>query len=168
MTRRRAVAATGPLGPMALLPEDPPGCAIIVPARPRTPDRTTLKHLFALTLLALLAGPAAAEWTEVGGNDDITFYADTATLTHVGATSTMWTLVGSKVERSHGGVKFSSIKTRFEFDCAGQRVRELETSFHSGTLADGAMVGGYAETGRWETLVEGTVKEGLAQIACQK
>ena len=130
-------------------------------------ERTALKKLLALALLAALSGHAA-EWTALGGNDELTFYADTATLTQAGATSTMWTLVGSKVERSQGAVKFSSVKTKFEFDCAGPRMRELETSFHAGPLADGAMVGSYKEPGRWEPVAEGSIKDGLAQIACAK
>jgi hypothetical protein len=131
-------------------------------------ERTALKKLLALALLAALSGHAAAEWTALGGNDELTFYADTATLTQGDATSTMWTLVGSKAERSQGTVKFSSVKTKFEFDCAGPRMRELETSFHAGPLADGAMVGSYKEPGRWEPVAEGSIKAGLAEIACAK
>lgn len=146
-----------------------------------------MKHLLAPTLLAVALGataadapraPAAAspaasaagavEWTAVGGNDSITFYADMASLAAEGDIATMWTLVDSKVERSQGDVRFSSVTTRFAFDCAGQRIRSLETRFHAAGMAAGAVVGRYTEEGAWEPVPEGTVKEGLAQIACQK
>ena len=112
--------------------------------------------------------PGAVEWTAVGGNDSITFYADMASLAAEGDIATMWTMVDSKVERSQGDVRFSSVTTRFAFDCAGQRIRSLETRFHAAGMAAGAVVGRYAEEGAWEPVPEGTVKEGLAQIACQK
>jgi hypothetical protein len=116
---------------------------------------------------AALSASAAAEWTEIGGNESITFYADVATLDSSGGTKKMWTLVGSKSERKYGEIKFSSIKTQFEFDCPAQKVRQLETAFYAGPLADGERVAGYADTGDWEPIVEGTVKDGLAKIACE-
>ena len=146
-----------------------------------------MKHLLAPTLLAVALGataadtpraPAAAspaasaagaiEWTAVGGNDSITFYADMGSLAAEGDIATLWTMVDSKVERSQGDVRFSSVTTRFAFDCAGQRIRSLETRFHAAGMAGGAVVGRYAEEGAWEPVAEGTVKEGLAQIACHK
>lgn len=116
---------------------------------------------------AALSAGASAEWTEIGGNDVITFYADVATLDASGGTKKMWTLVGSKTERTYGEIKFSSIKTQFEFDCPAQKVRQLETAFYSGPLADGDRVAGYADVGEWESVVEGTVKDGLSKIACE-
>lgn len=117
--------------------------------------------------VALSTG-ASAEWTEIGGNDVVTFYADVATLDVSGTTKKMWTLVGSKAERKYGEIKFSSIKTQFEFDCPAQKVRQLETAFYSGPLADGDRVAGYADAGEWEAIVEGTVKDGLSRIACEQ
>ena len=116
---------------------------------------------------AALSASAWAEWTEIGGNDNVTFYADVATLDSSGGTKKMWTLVGSKAERKYGEIKFSSIKTQFEFDCPAHKVRQLETAFYSGPRADGERVAGYADAGEWEAIVEGTVKDGLSKIACE-
>lgn len=122
----------------------------------------------ALLLLAAFAAPALAEWTELGGNGQITFYADTATRVVDGDKASMWMLVSSKTPRSTGELKFSSIRTRFEFDCGAQRVRELETHFHAGEKAEGDVVGGYTDPNDWEPLVEGSVKHEVAQLACAK
>jgi hypothetical protein len=122
----------------------------------------------AFLLLAALAAPAAAEWTEVGGNEQVTFYVDNATRAVQGDKASMWMLVSSKKPRSNGDLKFSSIRTRFEFDCSAQRVRELETHFHAGENAEGDVVGGYTEPTDWEVLPEGTVKNEVAQLACAK
>ncbi|HSV70890.1 MAG TPA: surface-adhesin E family protein [Methylibium sp.] len=127
-----------------------------------------MKQYLSTLALLLVAAPAAAEWTELGGNDTVTFYADTATLATAGGIASMWTLVSSKTPRSNGEVKFSSIRTRFEFDCAGQRIRELESRFHAGEMGEGAVVGGHAEAGAWEPLAEGSVKHEVAQLACKK
>lgn len=122
----------------------------------------------AFLLLAALAAPAAAEWTEVGGNEQVTFYVDHATRVVQGDKASMWLLVSSKTPRSNGDLKFSSIRTRFEFDCSAKRVRELETHFHAGEKAEGDVVGGYSEPGEWEALVDGSVKHEVAQLACAK
>lgn len=114
-----------------------------------------------------LSASAWAEWTEIGGNDVVTFYADVATLDASGGTKKMWSLVGSKAVRTYGEIKFSSIKTQFEFDCPAHKVRQLETAFYSGPLADGERVAGYSEASEWEAVLEGTVKDGLSKIACE-
>ncbi len=128
-----------------------------------------MKRLWLGVLAAATCGAAAAQWTEVGGNDDTTVYADVTSLGSTPAkTATMWTLVGSKTARQVGAVSFSSVKTQFEFDCAGQRLRELESAFYSGPKGDGTLVGRHAEAGAWEPVVDGTLKEGLARVACEK
>ncbi len=123
-----------------------------------------------LVSLALLlsAAPALAEWTELGGSEQVTFYADPATLASAEGTASMWTLVNLKRPRRNGEVSFSSIRARFEFDCPGQRVRELESHFHAGEMAAGAEVAGSTEAGVWEALTEGTVKHEVARLACKK
>ncbi len=121
-----------------------------------------------LLLLAAFAAPVAAEWAELGGNEQITFYADPATRAVTGDKASMWMLVSSKTPRANGDLKYSSIRTRFEFDCGAQRVRELETHFHAGEKAEGAVVAGYSDPGDWEPLVEGSVKHEVAQLACAK
>ncbi len=130
-------------------------------------ERHAVKKLWIGLMGVALGANAWAEWTEIGGNDVITFYADVATLDASGGTKKMWTLVGSKAERKYGEIKFSSIKTQFEFDCPTRKVRQLETAFYSGPLADGERVAGYAEVSEWEAVVEGTVKDGLSKIACE-
>lgn len=137
-------------------------------AAPSGAQRIALKFAPTFLLLAVLAAPAAAEWTELGGNEQITFYADTATRAVQGDKASMWMLVSSKTPRSNGELKFSSIRTRFEFDCGAKRVRELETHFHAGEKAEGDIVGGYTEPTEWEALAEGSVKEEVAQLACAK
>lgn len=129
-----------------------------------------MNKLWLGALVAVCCGAQAAEaWTSVGGNDDITFYADVGTRGNTDAqTTTMWTLVGSKTARQVGTASFSSVKTQFEFDCPGRRVRELQSAFYAGSKGDGAEVGRHAEAGAWEALVDGTLKEGLSQIACDK
>jgi hypothetical protein len=147
-----------------------PTCGIIA-GPPRATDKgIDVKKLW-LGLLAAAAcgGLAAAEWTPLGGNEETTVYADVTTLgSTTEKTTTMWTLVGSKTARQVGATSFSSIKTQFEFDCAGRRIRELQSTFYAGAKGDGAEVGRHAEAGAWEPWVEGTLKEGLSRVACEK
>lgn len=124
--------------------------------------------LICIGLVAVSAAAVAAEWTSIGGNDDIAFYADLASRKASGETVQMWSMVGSKKPRSVGEKSFSSIKTHFEFDCAGKRIRELESSFHAGPQAEGEAVGANTEASPWEPVAEGTVKEALSAVACGK
>ncbi len=141
------------------------GVAAVIPER-----STVLKSLVSLLIPAMLAlgsAPALAEWTEIGANDDVTFYADIDSLVASGPTKTMWTLIGSKTERMFGEVKFSSVKTQFEFDCPAHKARELQTAFYSGPQADGKQVAGYTDPGDWTEVDEGTLKGGLMKLACE-
>lgn len=129
-----------------------------------------LKSLAPLLIPAVLAigsAPALADWTEIGANDDVVFYADIDSLVASGPTKTMWTLIGSKTERMFGEVKFSSVKTQFEFDCPAHKARELQTAFFSGPRADGKQVAGYTDPGDWAEVDDGTLKGGLMKIACE-
>jgi hypothetical protein len=127
----------------------------------------SLVSLLIPVVLALGSAPAMAEWTEIGGNDDVVFYADIDSLVASGPTKTMWTMIGSKTERMFGEVKFSSVKTQFEFDCPANKARELQTAFFSGPRADGKQVAGYTEPGDWTEVDEASLKGGLLKIACE-
>jgi hypothetical protein len=128
--RRRGGRPRAPAGPAA-------------PAAPAAPDAA------AASSAPAASAPGAVEWTAVGGNDSITFYADLGSLAAEGDFATMWTMVDSKVQRSQGDVRFSSVTTRFAFDCAGQRIRSLETRFHAAAAWPAGVVGRYAEEGAW-------------------
>lgn len=129
---------------------------------------TTMNQALLAAALLALSGAAAAEWTPVGGNEQTTFYADLASLQAADGKARLWTMVSSAQPRKANGASYSSIRTQFEFDCAAQRVRGLQTRFHAGTLAEGEVVGSIDEAEEWEALVPGTVKDALAKVACDK
>lgn len=124
----------------------------------------------ALAALALIASilPAQAAWTELGGNEQVTFYADFDALEKAKDAVSIWTLVDSKKPRTYEGKSFNSVRTQFQFQCDGPKVREVETRFHAGAMAAGELVASYKlEEPAWEAVASGTVKDALAQELCK-
>lgn len=130
---------------------------------------TFLRPSLAALTLAALCLPAQAAWTELGGNEQVTFYADFDALEKNKEGVAIWTLVDARKPRSYEGKSFSSVRTQFEFHCEGPKVREIETRFHAGAMAGGDMVASY-KVGEpaWEAVGAGTVKDALAQELCKK
>lgn len=125
-----------------------------------------------LTLAALLAGLAPglarAAWTELGGNEQLTFFADFDAIEKTADGLVIWTLIDARQPRSHDGKTFQSVRSQFELQCAGPRIRERETRFHPRLQGEGEAVAGYrVEDPVWEAIVPETVKDALAQRACQ-
>lgn len=128
------------------------------------PVRPTL--VAALLLAALL--PAQAGWTELGGNEQLSFYADFDAVERQGGNVSVWALVDAKAPRTHEGKQFSSVMTQFEFQCAARQVRERETRFKAGAMAGGETVASYRlDAPAWEPVDAGSVKEALAQQVCE-
>lgn len=126
------------------------------------------RSALAALLLPLLALPAQAGWTELGGNEQVTFYADFDAVKQGKDAVGVWTLIDAKKARSYEGKQFHSVRTLFEFQCAGPRIRERETRFHAAAMGAGEMVASYqVEEPVWEDVSPGTVKDALAQSICK-
>ncbi|MBB1161812.1 surface-adhesin E family protein [Aquariibacter albus] len=129
---------------------------------------TFLRPALAALILSTPFLPAQAGWTELGGNEQVTFYADFDGVNKSKDAVAIWTLVDSKKPRTYEGKVFSSVRTQFEFQCAGPKVRERETRFHAGAMAAGELVASYkVEEPAWEPVTGGTVKDALAQELCK-
>lgn len=118
---------------------------------------------FGLTL------PAQAAWTEMGGNEQVTFYADFDAIEKTAEGLALWTLVDAKKPRQYEGKTFQSVRSQFELQCAGPKIRERETRFHAGLQGGGETVAGYkVDEPAWEAVSPDTVKDALAKRACQQ
>lgn len=127
-----------------------------------------MKHYGLVAVVALLSGNAAAEWTPVGGTDEIfTAYADADGIRRDGTHAHMAGLYDFKRGdiSPQGRVLFSTTVQR-EYDCAASRVRLLAHVDHSGRMGEGAAVGTGSVPGRWEQIVPGALDEAFWKIAC--
>jgi len=118
--------------------------------------------------LALCSGAAAADWTALGGGDNIYVpYADKATIHGLGANVSMAGLYDfRRGDLTPEGRPFLSTVVLREYDCRSRRVRLLSYIDFSGHMGTGSVVTGVKRTGRWEQIVEGALDEAYWQLAC--
>lgn len=123
-----------------------------------------MRKTILMMLLAVLSTNAAAEWVEVGGNEAITTYADPATISKAGDMVRMWSLGDRKTPHD----RYMSFREQYEYDCKEERVRRLDTFFHSGNMGAGAVVYANSDPLNWRPVGPGTVAGSLWIFACSK
>jgi hypothetical protein len=132
------------------------------------PAMCRLARALGALLLALLSGGAAADWTPVRSDGDIySAYADQASIRPRGANVSMSGLYDFRRRdfTPDGKGLFSTVVLR-EYDCAGRRVRLLSAISFAEHMGAGEAVSTSAETGRWESIVDGALDEAYWKIAC--
>jgi len=128
-----------------------------------------LAFWFLITLLVLSSGPAYAEWVLVSGgiSDQVkmSVYTDPDTIRRKGDLVKMWHLYDFKTMMSGS---FLSFKAQREYDCTEERSRTLATTYFSGNMGTGKMVGTNSDETKWIPDSPGSVGEGLWNAACIK
>jgi len=127
-----------------------------------------MRSLVGLALLALSASAVAA-WEAVGSGDDMTVYADRATLQKTADEARMWALLDYKTDQKDDGKAFRSAKLLHAFDCKGERAHTLYYSLHAGQMAGGVLIYSEARQGsEWRPARREVIGETLWKIACGK
>jgi hypothetical protein len=121
-------------------------------------------------LHALFCGNAAAEWTQIGGTENIyAAYADKESVRRTGENAQMLGLYDFLMaDVAVDGQPHESTIVLREYDCPGARVRLLAFVDYAGHMGAGKVVSRPAERppGRWETVVPGAMDEAFWKIAC--
>lgn len=113
------------------------------------------KKCVVLMLLTFFIGAAHAEWVHLGDGDNISVYADPATLRNDGGTQKIWAVWDFVKPEMSNGIPFQSMKTDSQIDCQGQRVRMLSTSGHPQAMGVGAEIWSSDTTSAWGSGVSG-------------
>jgi hypothetical protein len=117
-----------------------------------------------LSLLLLATGSACAEWEKVSTTAGSTFYVDRATLRKDGNLSRMWSIQDLNQRHKNGEM---SRRSRFEYDCKGERYRTLSMSTHSEPGTGGKTLISLGEDPQgWSDIPPGSVSEVELKIAC--
>ena len=117
----------------------------------------------ALTVaLALAASPAWAEWLKMGEVPDAILYIDPSSIHEDGAFSTLLTLDELKMAGPGGELSMQFLR---EFDCRQKRVRVVDASAFSGSMATGRILGREGG-GRWNSVAPGTTGEDILRFVC--
>ena len=97
--------------------------------------------LLIVALLTVFSTNVLAEWTEVGGGDGITSYADPSTIRKSGNKVKMWSLYDLRVaEKSYDGMRYLSSISQDEYDCKEETYRILALNLHSKNMGAGEVV----------------------------
>lgn len=130
-----------------------------------------MKKTILTLLLAAMSTGAMAEWVRFGSNDERVVYADPSTIRRNGNIAKMWSMHDLTVQSGKPNERHRSLKALDEFDCAGERYRNLALLFYSGQMADGKVVSSFnysGSPGDWQHVVPETGSEYGFKIACGK
>lgn len=119
-------------------------------------------------LLALPSSLVHADWTPIGGSKTVDDYADVATLRRTGPTAKMWLLQDYQVRQSlrGNGKQYGSAKVQIEFDCEGDRMRQVAVVAYAGRMGDGEAVFSNAAPLEWLPVVPESTGMARWKIAC--
>jgi len=120
----------------------------------------------------LLAQPVWAEWVETGtggeGAGALVIYVDPATVRKTPDGRRAWTMYSfDKPQPNPLGGTYHSAKTLWEVDCADERRRMLQFTWHSGQMAAGQVVASGDSPTKWSFVSPGSIAEVELQAICK-
>ncbi len=124
-----------------------------------------------MMLLAVVSSSAMAEWAEwveVGSNDNVTSYADPATIRKVGNKVKVWELVDFKTVQGSTGFQFNSAKVQTQYDSKEEQTRMLYATFHSENMGGGDVVMTHNKAAKWAPAAPDSINMTLFEFACGK
>ena len=124
-----------------------------------------MKKLFFVSLMAMLAGSAWAEWVMHSKNEEVTFYHDPATIRKDGNMRRVWELLDFRKRAAKGDM---STRMRREYDCKQERYRYLAISTHTEPMAGGTILFSSGESNSYRSIAPGTFDETIFNIVCSK
>ena len=130
-----------------------------------------MPRLILITLLILLcSGPAYAEWVKVTSNvqEEATLYVNPDTIRRKEEMVRMWVLTDYKTIRTLQDESYLSTKGKEEYDCDGERSRNLALMAFSGNMGGGKAVYSTPGEGAWVPVELETVGHIMWKFACEK
>lgn len=119
-------------------------------------------------LLAILTGPALADWQLVGTNGAGYLFADRGTINKEGNRARMTNLIDFRERQYENEYFFQSISVEVEYDCKEDQFRELSLIRHVYRMGDGVATPLPSPAGTWEPIPPGSGMRLLADVACGK
>ena len=128
-----------------------------------------MKRLFLVLILVVVSGSAVAEWSEIGGNNEVTVYIDPPTVHRSGDKAIIWTMIDYRSGKDFKNGKFLSTKIKSEFDCKKKQTRNVYMFMYSGNMGAGnVLYKGKNLNLKWNPIVPEMVGDGEFKIACGK
>jgi hypothetical protein len=92
-------------------------------------------------LMAMVSMGAFAEWVMIFRYSDADVYADPASVSRVKDKSAMWSVSDSKKDGDFLGVRYRSVKTLMEYDCARKTSLHVKSMYYKGQMGQGELSG---------------------------
>ena len=130
-----------------------------------------MNKLLIAALLTVFSTSVMAEWTRVGGNDNVTIYADLATIRKSGDRVKMWALHDFKVVQifKGNGARFLSMTTQEEYDCKEDTSKLLTANAYLKNMVAGEVVyASGAAHGEPVPVAPGSMGDDKFKVACGK
>lgn len=123
----------------------------------------------ALVLSGITCG-AMETWIRIDSMDILdgyTVYVDKTSAVREQTMVNMWHLIDFKVVKSIEGKSFFSLKGKEEYDCIGDRHRQLAFTWHSKAMGAGEVVLASHSPGDWLPVLPRSIGLSLWEFACQ-
>jgi Surface-adhesin protein E len=127
-----------------------------------------MRKIILTLVLSVVCGNTMAEWTDVGGNDYSTVFADPASIRKVDNYEEMFSLYDTDIAETIGDISFMSSKSLDEYDCKRKQSRTLAFYWYSGNMGEGKILYGNTDVGKWSLDLPKSINETLWKIACGK
>lgn len=119
-----------------------------------------------LLLASLLVTSSAwAKWVKVAETADANFYIDPASIRKEGNMRKVWEIQDFN-KRDDAGRMSRRIKS--EYDCKGERHRDLAISTHSESMAGGGTIYSGSGINPWSEIPPGSASEAILEAVCAK
>lgn len=92
-------------------------------------------------LMAMVSMGAFAEWVMIFRYSDADVYADPASVSRVKDKSAMWSVSDSKKDGDFLGVRYRSVRTQMEYDCARMTSMHVKSMYYKGQMGQGELSG---------------------------
>ena len=123
---------------------------------------------YLLALVMLIVSPAWADWTLVSETTEGTkFYTDFSTIRKEGNLRKLWEVTNFSSPRSFSSGVFLSSRTRVEYDCKEERVRNLAFTAHPLLFAEGAILWATESPSNWQYAPPNTPAFEILQRVCR-
>lgn len=129
-----------------------------------------MPKLIVTLLLMVVNSSAAAAWVLVDrsvGSGGYTVYVETTTIRRSGDMVKMWHMFDFRTVQEFKGGGFLSSRTQQEYDCKGERARQIYFAWTSGNMGSGEVVLRNNTSLGWDPVGSGTIDENLWKFACK-
>lgn len=128
------------------------------------------KLLVPLLICFATIGTASADWKRVTYSDAADFYIEPSTIRTNGQYKEAWVMADLKsAQKAADGQLYLSTKSKYRFDCAGDRINYLAIVQYSGNMGAGEVVWNKSfNDNEWNHNVPGSVATAFSRAACGK